>query len=268
VATKERAEIGVFGGSGFYSLLSDAREIALDTPYGAPSDRLAIGELAGKRVAFLPRHGRQHQLPPHLLNFRANMWAMKELGVGRVIGPSACGSLKPSVKPGEMVVSDQLLNFTSGRRDTYFDGPIATHVSFADPYCPQLRSIANAALGKLGFPAHDTGTVVVVNGPRFSTRAESRFFSSIGGDVINMTQYPEAYLARELEMCYVNIALVTDYDVGLEGDLDLKPVSTEEVIQVLARHNDRVRTAIGEIIAHIPAEYACECHEALSRARL
>jgi 5'-methylthioadenosine phosphorylase len=268
VATRERAEIGVFGGSGFYSLLSDAREVAIETPYGAPSDRIAIGELAGKRVAFLPRHGRQHQLPPHLLNFRANMWAMKELGVARVIGPSACGSLKASVKPGEMVVSDQLLNFTSGRRDTYFDGPIATHVSFADPYCPQLRSIANATLERLGFAAHDTGTVVVVNGPRFSTRAESRFFSSIGGDVINMTQYPEAYLARELEMCYVNIALVTDYDVGLEGDLDLRPVSTEDVLQVLAKHNDRVRTAIGEIVAQIPAEYACECHEALARARL
>ncbi len=268
MATKERAEIGVFGGSGFYSLLSDAREFAIDTPFGAPSDRLAIGEIAGRRVAFLPRHGRQHQLPPHLLNFRANMWAMKELGVGRVIGPSACGSLKASVKPGEMVVCDQLINFTSGRKDTYFDGPIATHVSFADPYCPQLREIANGTLGRLGFAAHATGTVVVVNGPRFSTRAESRFFSSIGGNVINMTQYPEAYLARELEMCYVNIALVTDYDVGLEGDLELRPVSTDEVLQVLAKHNERVRTAIGEIVAQIPPDYDCECHEALARARL
>ncbi len=263
----ERAEIGVFGGSGFYSLLRDAREVAVETPYGAPSDRIALGEIAGRRIAFLPRHGKHHEVPPHVVNYRANLWAMKELGVGRIIGPAACGSLKASVKPGDMLVADQLVDFTSGRKDTYYDGPIATHVSFADPYCPQMRAVTAAALRKLEIPTHDAGTVVVIGGPRFSTRAESRWFTATGWDVINMTQYPEAYLARELEMCYVNISLVTDYDVGLEG-LDQEPVSTEDVMRVFSSNIERLRAAILEIVATTPAEYTCACRSALSRARL
>lgn len=215
--TQERADIGVFGGSGFYSLIENAREVTIETPYGAPSDKLALGEIAGKRVAFLPRHGKDHRFPPQVINYRANLYAMKMLGVKWIIAPTACGSLKAEVKPGSMVVADQVVDRTTGRKDTYYDGPITTHVSFADPYCPTMRPIAIEALRSLDIETHEQGTIVVIQGPRFSTRAESRWFSAAGWEVINMTQYPEAYLARELEMCYVNISLITDYDVGLEG---------------------------------------------------
>ncbi len=263
----ERADIGVFGGSGFYSLLENAREITVETPYGAPSDRLAIGEVAGKTVAFLPRHGKNHQYPPQAINYRANLWAMKELGVARIIAPTACGSLKAEVKPGDMVVADQVVDRTSGRKDTFFDGPITTHVSFADPYCPQMRPIAIDALRALDITTHETGTIVVIQGPRFSTRAESKWFASAGWEVINMTQYPESYLARELEICYVNISLITDYDVGLEGQHGIEPVSHEAVMQVFASNNERVKNAIFRIIENTPAERTCGCGSALHGAR-
>ena len=262
--SKERAEIGVFGGSGFYSLLEGAREAWIETPYGAPSDLVAIGEIAGKRVAFLPRHGKDHRFPPQSINYRANLWAMKELGVTRIVGPTACGSLKREVKPGDMVVADQIVDRTSARKDTFYDGPITTHVSFADPYCPQLRPIAIAALRSIGVETHETGTVVVIQGPRFSTRSESRWFQDAGWEVINMTQYPECYLARELEMCYVNISLITDYDVGVDGSA---PVSHEEVLKVFASNNERVKNAIFKIIAGMPAERTCGCGNALAGAR-
>ena len=265
--SNERAEIGVFGGSGFYSLLEGAREVTVETPYGAPSDRLAIGEIAGKRVAFLPRHGKLHQYPPQSINYRANLWAMKELGVTRIIGPTACGSLKASVKPGDMVVADQVVDRTRSRQDTFYDGPITTHVSFSDPYCSQLRPIAIDALRGLGITTHETGTIVVIQGPRFSTRAESKWFSAAGWEVINMTQYPECYLARELEICYVNISLITDYDVGLEGQDGIAPVSHEEVIKVFTSNNERVKGAIFEIIKATPAERTCSCGTALTGAR-
>jgi 5'-methylthioadenosine phosphorylase len=267
MVSKERAEIGVFGGSGFYALLEDAREVTIETPYGAPSDRVAIGEVAGRRVAFLPRHGKYHEYPPQSINYRANLWAMKELGVTRIIGPTACGSLKLSVKPGDMVVADQVVDRTRSRKDTFYDGPITTHVSFADPYCPQLRPIAVDALRKLGITTHDRGTIVVIQGPRFSTRAESKWFSAAGWEVINMTQYPECYLARELEICYVNISLITDFDVGLEGETGIEPVSHDEVIRVFASNNERVKAAIFEIINAVPAERTCPCGSALTGAR-
>jgi 5'-methylthioadenosine phosphorylase len=264
---KERAEIGVFGGSGFYSLLSGAAEVTVETPYGAPSDQLAVGEIAGRRVAFLPRHGKQHQYPPQAINYRANLWAMKELGVTRIIGPTACGSLMASVAPGDMVVADQIVDRTNGRKDTFYDGPITTHVSFADPYCPQLRPIAIDALRSTGVTTHERGTIVVIQGPRFSTRSESKWYASAGWEVINMTQYPECYLARELEMCYVNISLITDYDVGLEGQSGVQPVSHEEVIKVFASNNERVKAAIFRIVEAIPDERSCPCGSALTGAR-
>ncbi len=261
---KERAEIGVFGGSGFYSLLENAREVWVETPYGAAADKVALGEIAGKRVAFLPRHGKDHRLPPQSINYRANMWAMKELGVTRIVGPTACGSLKAEVAPGHMVVADQVVDRTTGRKDTFYDGPITTHVSFADPYCPQLRPIAIDALRSIGVTTHETGTVVVIQGPRFSTRAESKWFQDAGWEVINMTQYPECYLARELEMCYVNISLITDYDVGLPG---AAPVTHEDVLKVFASNNDRVKNAIFKIIEAIPPERSCGCGSALASSR-
>ncbi len=262
--TNERAEIGVFGGSGFYSLIENAREVRIETPYGAPSDAVALGEIAGKRVAFLPRHGKDHRFPPHMINYRANLYAMKMLGVERIIGPTACGSLKPEVKPGSMVVADQVVDRTTGRKDTFYDGPITTHVSFADPYCPTLRPIAVEALRSLGIETHERGTVVVIQGPRFSTRSESRWFQSQGWEVINMTQYPECYLARELEICYVNISLITDYDVGLEG---MQPVSHHEVMEVFKRNNERVKAAIAKIVEKTPLGAPCSCRTALAGAR-
>jgi len=265
--TKERADVGVFGGSGFYSLIENAREVAVETPYGAPSDKLALGEIAGKRVAFLPRHGKDHRYPPHAINYRANLWAMKSLSVKRIIAPTACGSLTPDFKPGSMVVADQIVDRTNGRKDTFYDGPITTHVSFADPYCPTMRPLAVEQLRALGIETHDRGTIVVIQGPRFSTRSESRWFSSMGWEVINMTQYPEAYLARELEMCYVNISLITDYDVGLEGVGGIQPVSHHEVIEVFNKNNARVKDGIFKIVENLDPSAKCSCRTALQGAR-
>ncbi|HEY9084721.1 MAG TPA: S-methyl-5'-thioadenosine phosphorylase [Candidatus Tyrphobacter sp.] len=262
--TLEHADIGVFGGSGFYSLIDNAREVWVETPYGPPSDRIALGEIAGRHVAFLPRHGKDHRYPPHEINYRANLYAMKTLGVRHIVAPTACGSLAIAVKPGSMVVADQLVDRTSGRKDTYFDGPVTTHVSFADPYCPTLRPIAVDALRSLEIETHERGTIVVCQGPRFSTRSESKWFQSQGWEVINMTQYPEAYLARELGICYVNISLITDYDVGLEG---MPPVSHHEVIEVFKRNNERTKAAIGRIVERIPLDADCSCRHSLEGAR-
>lgn len=264
----EQAEIGVFGGSGFYSLLENQRDVKIETPYGPPSDVVSLGEIAGRQVAFLPRHGRAHSLPPHMINYRANLWAMKQLGVRRLIGPCASGSLRAAIKPGDFVVCNQLVDRTTGRKDTFFDGPVTTHVSFAYPYCEQLRPLASGIIKDADIPCHDKGTVVTIQGPRFSTVAESRWYAGNGWDVINMTQYPEAYLARELEMCYVNISLITDYDVGLEGQTGLQPVTHESVIEVFKANNQRVRDVIHTMIELIPEQRDCACGSALEGARL
>lgn len=257
--------IGVFGGSGFYSLLDDVQEVSVDTPYGEPSAALSIGQIEGVRVAFLPRHGHKHTLPPHKINYRANLWAMKDLGVTRIIGPCAAGSLKKDVKPGDFVVSDQLVDRTNGRKDTFYDGPQTTHIAFADPYCPELRSLAIEVGINEGITIHERGTVVTIQGPRFSTRSESKWFQDAGWEVINMTQYPEAYLARELEICYANVALITDYDVGVAGEEEA--VTHEAVIEVFAANNDKLRDLLFSLIPKIPAERTCPCATALQGAR-
>jgi 5'-methylthioadenosine phosphorylase len=263
-----RAEIGVFGGSGLYALLEDAREVKVATPYGEPSDVVTIAEVAGRRVAFLPRHGRTHRLPPHRINYRANVWAMKSLGVEWVFGPCAAGSLQPHVRPGEFVVCDQFVDRTTARIDTFADGPIVTHVAGADPYCPTLRPLAVETAKALGIPVHDRGTVVVIQGPRFSTRAESRWFQSQGWEVINMTNYPECILARELEMCYVNVSLITDYDVGVEGDPDVAPVTQAAVMQVLQQNNEKFRQLLFAVMERLPRVRTCSCATALAHARV
>jgi 5'-methylthioadenosine phosphorylase len=257
----------VFGGSGFYSLLQGAREHIVDTPYGEPSDAVTLGEIAGRSVAFLPRHGRTHRLPPHRINYRANVWAMKSLGVECVLGPCAAGSLQAHVRPGEFVVCDQFVDRTWGRADTFYDGPRVTHVSAADPYCPTLRRLAVETARALEIPVHDGGTVVVVQGPRFSTRSESRWFRSQGWEVINMTNYPEGYLARELEMCYANISLITDYDVGVEGDPAASPVTHEAVIKMMQENNEKLRRLLFALIERLPRARACSCQTALAHAR-
>lgn len=259
--------MGVFGGSGFYRFLSDVEQVEMVTPYGSPSDRIAIGELEGVTVAFLPRHGAGHTLPPAAINYRANLWAMKELGVTRVLAPTAAGSLQPHVSPGDFVVCDQFVDRTWGRSDTFYaTGPSVAHMSPADPYCPALRELAIGCGRDLGVTMHERGTVVVIQGPRFSTRAESRWFSSMGWEVINMTQYPEVVLARELELCYVNISLITDYDAGLDSDSSVRPVSAAEVGEVFARNNDRIRSLLLRLIPRIPSERACPCSTAMRGA--
>lgn len=254
-----RIEIGIFGGSGFYEFLDDVEEIWVDTPYGAPSDKIAIATIAGRKVGFLPRHGRDHRYPPHKINYRANIWAMHHLGASRIIGPCAAGSLKPEIKPGDFVVTDQFVHRTWGREDTFFEGPTVTHVSAADPYCPELRQLAIDQARSLGITVHPQGTVVVIQGPRFSTKAESKEFRSHGWDVINMTQYPEGILAREMGMCYVNIALITDYDSGLEDDPSVPPVTHGAVLKVFKENNDKLKKLLIAMVEHMPEEPHCSC---------
>ena len=258
-----KAEIGVFGGSGFYSVLEDAEEVELETPYGKPSAPLVVGEVGGRRVAFLPRHGRSHELPPHRIPYRANVWAMRELGVRRLIGPNASGALRADLALGEFVVCDQFVDRTSGRADTFYDGPQTTHVSAADPYCPDLRRLLVETAFELGIPARDGGTVVTIQGPRFSTRAESRWFADMGWDMINMTAYPEGYLARELELCYANVSMVTDHDVGVEGGA---PVTHEDVVRVFTENNERLRELLLAVIPRIGPQPDDLCARALQGA--
>jgi 5'-methylthioadenosine phosphorylase len=256
--------IGVFGGSGFYSFLEGVEEIAVETPYGAASAHVTVGSVAGRRVAFMPRHGVRHEYPPHVIPYRANVWAMKELGVERIIGPCAAGSLRVGVALGDFVVCDQLVDRTRSRPHTFYDGPVTTHISFAAPYCPVVRAVAVDRGRDLGITMHDRGTMVVIEGPRFSTRAESAWFGKMGWDTLNMTGYPEALLARELEMCYANISLITDYDVGVEG---APPVTHEDVVRVFTENNARLRKLLFEIVPALPEERDCPCATALEGAR-
>lgn len=245
------ADVGVIGGSGLYSLLDEVDEIAVDTPYGAPSAPLTVGEVAGRTIAFLPRHGLGHTLPPHKVPYRANLWALRELGVNAIFGPCASGSLQPDIHPGQFVILDQIIDRTWGRESTFFDGSgspdgftAVNHVTFAEPYDARLRQAAVDACRAEGVAVHETGTVVVVNGPRFSTKGESRWYSGQGWHVVNMTQMPEAVLATELGIPYAALALITDYDVGLEGVDGIEPVTMDEVFAMLERNAELARKVL------------------------
>jgi 5'-methylthioadenosine phosphorylase len=254
------AEIGVLGGSGLYALLEDARSLEVDTPYGAPSAPVVVGDVRGRPVAFLPRHGRSHEHPPHRIPYRANLWALRSLGVRQVLAPCAVGGLRPELGPGSLVVMDQLVDRTSGRVQTFYDRG-AVHVPFADPYCPTGRAVALAAAQAAGWQVTDGGTLVVVEGPRFSTRAESRWFSAQGWSVVGMTGHPEAVLARELALCYTAVALVTDLDAGVEGG---ESVTQAEVLRVFRDNTARLRELLLEIAAGLPASRErCSCAHAL-----
>ena len=264
---KNLADIGVFGGSGFYSFLEDIQEVSIDTPYGKPSDSLFIGKIGSHRVAFMLRHSRNHSILPHMINYRANVWAMKEVGCKRVISPCAAGSLQKHVAPGHFVVCDQFVDWTDGRKSTFFEGPECMHPSPAETYCPELRELAIKTAKDLGITVHETGTVVVINGPRFSTKAESKFFTNQGWEVINMTAFPEAYLVKEMDMCPLNISLITDYDAGLVGDVP--PVSHGEVIKVFNSNLDNLKKLLFTMIENIPAENInCECSKTSSNAHV
>lgn len=260
-----KVDVGVFGGSGFYDLLDSGKEYKVHTPYGAPSSEVMIGKIGDKTVAFIPRHDKAHRIAPHMINYRANIWAMHALGIKQILGPSACGSLQPEVKPGDFVIVDQFVDRTNGRADTFYDGHQVVHVSSADPYCPTLRNIAIGSCHKLEIPVHEDGTVVVIQGPRFSTRAESIWYRNQGWKVINMTQYPEGYLARELEMCYVNIALITDYDAGVDNS---DAVTNTDVTRVFSENLDRVKALLVDMIPQIPVERDCLCATALEFAEM
>lgn len=263
----EKADIGIIGGTGVYDsgLFSDKKEIKAHTPYGEPSDLITIGEYAGRKVAFLPRHGKGHRIPPHKINFRANVWALKQLGVKRIIAPSAVGSLSYDYKPGDIALPDQFIDFTKSRQYTFYDGGQVAHVSVADPFCPELHGVAAKVIEKLNFPLHQKATYVCVEGPRFSTRAESRFFRDVmKAEIIGMTLVPECSLAREAEICYLSVATVTDYDVWADV-----PVSSREIIETLHKNVEKTKKLVAELIPAIPAERAkCACGSALEGALL
>ena len=256
-------EIGIIGGSGVYdsAILEDVEETKVNTPWGRTSDLVSVGSFRDRRVAFISRHGRSHQIPPHMVPYRANLWALKELGVHRVIAASAVGSLREDYRPGEFVIVDQFIDRTKWRGDTFYEGGQVCHISTADPFCPELRECFVKSAGLLGVPCHDKGTYICINGPRFSTRAESKLFRSWDVDIIGMTLLPEAALARELELCYASVAMVTDYDVWAD-----RPVSTDEILRTMSGNAVNFKRLVMDSIPRIPSVRHCDCAHALSNA--
>lgn len=246
-----RVDLGVFGGSGFYDFVDDLGEVAVDTPYGDPSAPVVVGTIGDRRVAFLPRHGPGHTIPPHRVNYRANVWAMAALGADAIVSPFACGSLRAELAPGDLVVVDQLVDRTHSRQSTFFDGPEIVHLPFADPYDRALGEQFVAPARAMGMTVHERGTVVVVPGPRFSTRAESRWHTAMGWDLVNMTQSTEAALAGEAGIPFVGLGLVTDYDAGLEDRPDVEAVRMEDVFAVLAANTERLRTLLHTVVPQL-----------------
>jgi 5'-methylthioadenosine phosphorylase len=258
-----RAEIGIIGGTGLYDpkLLKNVEEVRVRTPYGLPSDLIAVGELEGRRVAFLPRHSRRHTIRPTDVNSRANMFALKKLGVQRILAPSTVGSLREEFKPGDVVFVDQFIDRTTRREQSFYAGKQVCHISVAEPMCPELRRILMEATDDINVSAHDTGMYVCIEGPRFSTRAESRLFRAWGADVVGMTLVPECVLAREAEICYCSIATVTDYDAWKD-----QPVTVNEVLKTMKANVEKVKSIIVEAIPNIPRERSCNCKNALQNA--
>lgn len=259
------SDIGIIGGTGIYNaeLLDNAKSIKIFTPYGSTSDLITIGEYNGRSVAFIPRHGKDHTIPPHKVNSRANIWALHSLGVSRIIAPSAVGSLQDNYKPGDIILPDQFLDFTKRRDYTFYDEGNVCHISCADPFCNELRDIFLKVGKKLEYNVHDKSTYICIEGPRFSTRAESKYFKDIlHGDIIGMTLIPECILAREMEICYVSIATVTDYDVWYEN-----PVSSKEILEVLSKNTSKIKELLAKFIPSIPGtRNKCECKDALKDA--
>ncbi len=264
--TSPRADLGVIGGSGFYEFLEGAERVSVETPFGSPSDDIVVGELQGRRVAFIARHGQGHRFPPHVVNYRANLWALRSVGVRQVLAPCAVGSLKPELGPGVIVVPDQVVDRTWGREHTVYaaEGPVV-HVAFADPYCPRGRKVVVDAAREAGKEVADAGTLVVINGPRFSSKGESAWHQQMGWSVIGMTAMPEAAIARELAMCFTTIALVTDHDAGVGG---AEAVTHEEVLRVFAKNVDGLRSLLRSAIGTMPDpepddRATCACRRAL-----
>jgi 5'-methylthioadenosine phosphorylase len=260
------ADVGIIGGSGFYALLDGLEEVAVDTPYGPPAEPPLVGEVNGRRVAFIPRHGKNHRFPPHRVPYRANLWALRALGVRQVLAPSAVGSLRADLGAGTLVVPDQVVDRTSGRTLTFYDEG-AVHVSFADPYCPTGRRTVFETARRAGWSPTDGGTLVVISGPRFSSRAESKSFAASGWAVVGMTAIPEAALAREMALCYTTVALVTDLDAGVETG---EGVTHAQVLDVFGREVSRLRDLLVDVVGALPPEEAltCSCRSALDGLHL
>jgi 5'-methylthioadenosine phosphorylase len=264
------AELALIGGTGFYRFLDDAVDVEVSTPYGNPSAPISIGEVAGRTVAFLPRHGRNHDFLPSEVPYLANLWALREVGVKQIVAFNTVGSLQRQYRKGDFVLVDQFVDRTRGRQDTYFTGSQAAHVSSAVPYCGRMREIARAALAGANATVHPSGTVVVIQGPRFSTTAESRWFSNQGWHLVNMTQYPEVVLARELELCYANLSYITDYDVAaaeVAGDESAEVVSHAGVLTAFSADSGRVLDIVKRLVSALPREFDCTCRHALEGAR-
>ena len=256
-------EIGIFGGTGIYDsgLLEEPQEMEVDTPYGKPSDKITIGIFKGRKIAFLPRHGKKHSIPPHMINYKANIWAFKELGITRVIAPSAVGSLKEEVAPGHFALPTQFLDFTKSRDGSFSENGRVIHISVVDPFCPELQSLVVDIVNKKDFKLHNNCTYVCIEGPRFSTKAESKFYRTTGSEIIGMTLVPECQLAREAQICYMSISTVTDYDVWAE-----KPVTAKEVLETLSKNVERTKQVLSELIDKIPKTRSCSCAKALEEA--
>ncbi|KKS17939.1 MAG: Purine nucleoside phosphorylase [Parcubacteria group bacterium GW2011_GWC1_41_7] len=264
---KEAAEIGLIGGSGFYQFFGkDAKEIEVDTEFGMPSDKITIGKIFGKKVAFLPRHGKKHSIPPHKVPYKANIMALKQLGVKKIIASSAAGSLQTRIKPGDFVLPDQFVDRTKNRDDTFFNGPKVAHIEMAYPYCKVLRETAKLQSKRIKIKCHPAGTAVVIEGPRFSTLADSLSYSKNGWDLINMTQYPEVVLAAEMGICYLNISIITDYDVGVYAKSKTSPVSIEQVLYNFKNNTETLKYFISKIIENIGGHDSCECQKKSERA--
>jgi 5'-methylthioadenosine phosphorylase len=255
--------IAIIGGTGVYDpeIFEVKEEVSISTPFGPPSDDILVGEMEGVEMAFLSRHGSGHRIPPHRVNSRANIWALKQLGVERVVSPCAVGSEKEDYKPGEMVIVDQFIDFTKGREYTFFDGSKTVHIGLADPFCPELREVFINVAESMGIPHHPTGTYICIEGPRFSTRAESKMFRNYA-DIIGMTLVPECQLAREMEMCYLSLATITDYDIWSDH-----PVDTSTVLATMAENIDKVREILRRALPRIPEKrVSCDCPRTLEQA--
>ena len=262
-----QAEIGIIGGSGLYSMpgLNEVREVKLETPFGAPSDSYVLGTLEGRKVAFLARHGRGHRILPSELNFRANIYGFKQLGVDRIVSVSAVGSLKEEHQPLDFVIPDQFFDRTRHRVDTFFGDGIVAHIAFAEPVCGQLASVVEAACKLVGVTGKKGGTYLNMEGPQFSTKAESNIYRSWGMDVIGMTNLQEAKLAREAEICYVTVAMVTDYDCWHPHH---DSVTVDQIVAVLVKNAENATRVVRETVASMPAERKCKCGSALAHALL
>ncbi len=258
-----QAEFGIIGGTGLYDpkLLKNIQEVEIETPYGKPSDTITIGEIGGKTAAFLPRHGKKHNIRPTDINVRANIFALKKLGVKYVLAPSTVGSLREEYQPGEIVFVDQFIDRTTRREQSFYTQDKVCHISVAEPMCPNLRKTLISVAKKMGIKMHETGTYVCIEGPRFSTKAESKMFRTWGADIVGMTLVPECVLAREAELCYASISTVTDYDVWKEH-----PVCVSEVLKIMKANIENVKRLIAQTITDLPSERDCKCKDALKEA--